>query len=269
MKKLNNILLFVLGTILSVWICIDLTGSYTDVEKLYYNVVTRDINSTEALMKKIFARYHDTWFKKVAFSQVACQYENDSLVKAEIWDEEYRFPSKLLIYLTPGDTSNRYICRDDSVIVYTNNELTSARRATHDPIILSMDIYNMTYRQIMRRWRDLPYDTDKFHQVTRDGKTYHVVGAAEGDSTSNQVWFDAETLFFAKLKKETPRGFQEITFSDYTALPDGKGWIEQEVEFRLDGHVYTREKYFSIIPEKNFDHRGMIRRMYREAAGGN
>ncbi|MDR2064339.1 MAG: hypothetical protein LBP85_01310 [Prevotellaceae bacterium] len=243
---------------------INLNKVWTDLEKLYYSVSASKINSTEALMKKIYVSYHGTWFTKVAFSQTADYYENDSIVKSEIWEEEYCFPSSLQIYLTPGDTANRYICRNDSVFIYKNNVLTSAQKAIHDAVILSMDIYNMRYSQIMKRWKDLPYDTKKFHRTTRDDKSYYVVGAAEDDTTSNQVWFDAEQLFFVKMRKQTPQGIKEVNFLNYTQIPDGKGWIEQEVEFRLNDKVYMREKYFNIIPEKDFYLRNLIRRLDRE-----
>ncbi|MDR1553615.1 MAG: hypothetical protein LBS69_09170, partial [Prevotellaceae bacterium] len=55
----------------------------------------------------------------------------------------------------------------------------------------------------------------------------------------------------------------EVNFLNYTQIPDGKGWIEQEVEFRLNDKVYMREKYFNIIPEKDFYRRNLIRRLDR------
>ncbi|MDR0754333.1 MAG: hypothetical protein LBF04_02980 [Prevotellaceae bacterium] len=242
---------------------INLKKIWSNLEKFYFSVSVNKINSTESLMKKIYVRYYGKWFKQVAFSQTADSYENDTVVKSEIWDEEYCFPSNLLIYLTPGDTSNRYIFRNDSVLTYENNVLKSEQKSTHDVIILSMDIYNMTCRQIMKRWKDLPYDTKKFHQTVCDGKNYYVVGAVEGDTTSNQIWFDAEQLFFVKMRKQTPQGIKEVNFFNYMQLPDGKGWIEQEVEFRLNGKVYMREKYFNIIPQNKFDKRDLIRQSDR------
>jgi hypothetical protein len=249
MKKIKKLIVSA-GILLS---CILLT--------VYIGHKSDKINSTESLMKAIAVRYNGEWFKQVAFSQTADSYENDSIVKSEIWDEEYCFPSYLLIYLTPGDTTNRYISRNDSILIYGNNILTSAQKSTHDAIILSMDIYNMKYSQIMKRWKDLPYDTKKFHQTVCDDKNYYVIGAAEGDTTSNQIWFDAERLFFVKMQKQTPQGIKEVNFLNYMQLPDGKGWIEQEVEFRLNGKVYMREKYFNIIPESKFDMRDSIRRL--------
>jgi hypothetical protein len=204
------------------------------------------IDSTESLMKEIAARYNGKWFKQLRFSQTVDFYENDSPVKTEIWDEEYQFPSNLIIYMTPGDSSNRYICRNDTVFIYSNNELTSVEKTTHDAVILGLDIYNMSYAEIMKRWEDLPYNIDKFHSTECDGKKYYVAGVDEGDTLNNQIWFDAERLLFAKMRKRTPQGIQEMRWLNYVQLPDNKGWFNREVEYRLNGKVYMHEKYFNI-----------------------
>ena len=67
---------------------------------------THKIDSVESLMKEISSRYYGKWFTHLKFSQTADTYENDSLVKSEIWDEEYYFPTSLKIYMTPGDTAS-------------------------------------------------------------------------------------------------------------------------------------------------------------------
>jgi hypothetical protein len=207
------------------------------------------INSTEALMKEISSRYYGKWFTQIKFSQTADYYENDTLVKSEINDEEYRYPSNLLIYLTPGDTTNRYICRNDSVLIYENNELISAKHITHDAVILGMDIFNMTYEDIMKRWGDLPYDIDKFHESVYNGRKIYVIGAVKGDTLSNQVWFDAEHLYLVKMIKNRENGLQEVTLLNYIQL-ENKGWIEQEMEFKRNGKIYMKEKYFNItVPD--------------------
>jgi hypothetical protein len=207
------------------------------------------INSTETLMKELSARYYGKWFTQLKWSQTADSYENDSVVKSEIWDEEYRFPSNLVIYMTPGDTSNRYVCRNDSVFIYKNDTLTIAKKTTHDVIILSMDIFNMTYGDIMKRWGDLTYDPGKFYEGDYNGRKIYVIGADKGDTSSNQVWFDAEHLYFIKMIKNTEDGLKEETLSDYIRL-ENKGWIEREVEFKLNGKVYMKEKYFNItVPD--------------------
>jgi hypothetical protein len=200
----------------------------------------REINSTESLMRAIVSRYHGKSFTGVSFSETVEYYENGSLVKTEIWDEEYRFPSNLVIYMTPGDTSNRYICRNDSILIYENGVLTHSERKTHDVIILSMDIFNMTFPEIMSRLKDLEYDTDRFLETTRNGRQVYVIG----DTTDCHAWFDAEHLYPVRVVKQTEQGVKETELLNYVRLE--KGWIGQEVIFKLNGTVYMKEQYFNI-----------------------
>jgi hypothetical protein len=204
----------------------------------------RKIDSVDALMKEISSRYNGKWFTRATFSQTADSYENDLPVKSEIWDEEYRFPSNLVIYMTPGDTSNRYVCRNDSVLIYENSVLTRAEKATHDVLVLGKDIFNMTHEEIMTRLGDLDYDTGQFHETGCNGRKVYVMGAAKGDTTSCQAWFDAEHLYLVKMIKPTARGVKEVELLNNT--PCDKGWMEQEVIFRLNGKIYMIEKYFNL-----------------------
>jgi hypothetical protein len=230
MKKLDSITMFVFA-LLAVCVC----------------SCAHKIDSTEGLMKEIESRYYGNWFKQVKFSQTTDSYENDSLIKSEIWDEEYQFPSNLIIYKTPDrDTFTGSIYRNDSAIYYENGVLTSAQKVTHDAIILSMDIYNMKYDEIMKRWGDLTYDINKFHETEYNGKKYYVIGANEGDTVSNQAWFETERLLFYKIRKCKEQDIWEVHFLNYMQLPNNQGWIEQEIEFIENGKVYKREKYFNI-----------------------
>jgi hypothetical protein len=203
------------------------------------------IDSTESLMKEISSRYYGKWFTHVKFSQTADSYENDSLVKSEIWDEEYHYPANLVIYYTPGDTFNRCVYKNDSELIYENNVLiTQEDKATHDLIILSMDIYNMTFPEIMNRLGDLQYDISKFYETTYNGRKVYVMGADKGDTLSYQAWFDAEHLYLIKIIKPVENGVRKAELLNYIQLE--KGWIEQEILFKQNGKVYMHEKYFDI-----------------------
>ena len=213
---------------------------------LCFSACTNKINSTEDLMKEISSRYNGKWFTQLKFSQTVYSYENDSVVATGIDDEVYSFPTNLTIYRTPGDTSNRYVYKNDSEFIYENNVLTRERKITHDAIIVGWDIYNMTFPEIMKRWEDMPYDISKFHETVDNGRKIYVVGADKGDSLSHQVWFDAEHLYCIKVQKNTPeRGLRETLSLNQLSLGD-KGWIEQEVVFKHNGKVYQVEKYFNI-----------------------
>jgi hypothetical protein len=204
-----------------------------------------NIDSTESLMKEIANRYNGKWFKQVKFSQTTTFYNNDTVVKTERWIEEYRFPSQLIIKVNHENSADGQLYRNDSVYVFENNKVVYNKPITHDVVIMSMDIYNMEPDDIMKRLEELPYNLNKFREDEFEGRKIYVIGAEEGDTTTNQVWFDAEHLYFVKMIKNTPNGLQEIILGDYINF-EGQGWIEQEVIFKLDGMVYLKEKYYNI-----------------------
>lgn len=203
------------------------------------------IDSTESLMKEIAERYNGKWFKQIKFSQTTTFYHNDTVLKTERWIEEYRFPSQLIIKVNHENSADGQLYRNDSVYIFENNEIVYSKKITHDLVILSMDIYSMSQEEIMNRMNGLEYDITKFHEETYEGRKIYVIGADKGDSTTNQVWFDAENLYFVKMIKNTDKGLQEVTFNNYINI-EGQGWIEQEVVFEINGKVYLKEKYYNI-----------------------
>lgn len=211
---------------------------------------SKKIDSTEKLLDAISDQYNGKWFKQVKFSQTTNFYRHDSIVKSERWIEEYVYPNQLIIKVNHENSRDGYLYRNDSMYIFEDNEVMFKDKAVHDLVILSMDIYNMTSEESMNRFSSLEYDLSKFHTSKFEDKDIYVVGADKGDTTSNQVWFDKEHLYFIKMVKNTENGLQEVYFRDYINL-NGKGWIEQEVVFYIDGKKYMVEKYYNItIPEE-------------------
>ncbi|PLX06239.1 MAG: hypothetical protein C0596_17330 [Marinilabiliales bacterium] len=213
----------------------------------------KKVDSTKALLEEIENKYEGKWFKHVKFLQTTNFYKNDSIYKAERWAEEYVYPGQLIIKVDSDTSNNGYLYRRDSVYIFEKNQLIYKDQVFHDLIILSMDIYNMTAEESYKRFSELDYDLDKFDTREYNGRKVYVVGAEKGDTTSNQVWFDAEHLYFVKMIKSNEHGRQEVVFNDYINI-NGSAWIEQEVVFYLDGKKYMEEKYYNIqIPDVERD----------------
>lgn len=209
------------------------------------------IDTTEKLMSAISEKYNGKWFKQIKFSQTTTFYENDSVVKTERWIEEYKYPAQLIIKVNHDNSSDGHLYRNDSMYIFENNEIKYQSKATHDLVILSMDIYNMKKDEIIKRLSKLSYDLSKFHEDTYNNRKIYVIGADKGDYKSNQLWFDAENLCFIKMTKNTDIGLQEVYLNDYISI-DGQGWVEQEVVFVINGEVQIIEKYYNIeIPQES------------------
>lgn len=196
-------------------------------------------------MEAISMKYNGKWFRQIKFSQTTSFYEDDTVYKTERWIEEYIYPSQLIIKVNHENSLDGQLYRNDSMYVFKDNKIEYQAKATHDLLILSMDIYNMTKDEIMTRLSGLEYDVSKFHETTYNNRKIYVIGAEKGDSTSNQLWYDAENLYFIKMTKNTKKGLQEVIFSDYIYI-EGQGWIEQEIVFKINGKTYLKEKYYNI-----------------------
>ncbi|MDD2386219.1 MAG: hypothetical protein PHP52_05495 [Bacteroidales bacterium] len=212
---------------------------------------TQKIDTTEKLFQEIANKYNGKWFKQVKFMQTTNFYRSDTVYKSERWVEEYVFPGQLIIKVN-GDfeQDDGFLYRNDSVYIYENNEITDSHKITHDLLILSMDIYNMSANDALERFSELDYDISKYEARTCNGRKVYVVGAENGDTISNQVWYDAEYLYLIKMIKNTSEGYHEVFLNDYINI-NGSAWIEQEVVFKLNGEKYMVEKYFDIrIPDE-------------------
>lgn len=211
------------------------------------------INTTEKLVKAMTSRYGGKWFKQIAFDQTTSFFENGKVIRTESWHEIYKFPSMLFIAYDHQGSGNGQIYRNDSVYIFKDHELEASQYIIHDLLVLSMDIYNLSFDKAMQRIGQLDYDPDKFHTRMYENRKVYVVGASDENDKSNQFWIDAEHLYFVKMIKKRDYGVQEIELRNYIEI-DNSGWIEQEVVFKLDGELCMIEKYYNIkIPESEAD----------------
>ncbi|MDD4149412.1 MAG: hypothetical protein PHE33_05230, partial [Bacteroidales bacterium] len=139
---------------------------------------TQKIDTTEKLLQEISKRYNEKWFKQIEFLQTTNFYRNDTIYKSERWSEEYVFPNQLIIKVNgSSEQEDGYLYRNDSVYIFENSQLSYAHKVTHDLLILSMDIYNMTAEDALKRFAELDYDISKYETRICDGRKTYIVGA--------------------------------------------------------------------------------------------
>lgn len=215
------------------------------------------INSADDLFDEIYNRYNGNWFTHLSFSQTAQFIENGEVADVQRWIEEYKYPGNLIIKINYKNSQDGYLFRNDSVYVFEEGEITLAQNQIHDLLVLSKDIYNMPREEINNRLKQMNYDTEKFYTSKYNNRKAYVVGADPGDYSTNQFWYDAEELYLLRVIRNIDKGVQEIIFDNYIEVAGNLGWIEQYVEFKLNGETYLIEKYYDIkvpeIPISSFD----------------
>jgi hypothetical protein len=96
----------------------------------------------------------------------------------------------------------------------------------------------------IRQLEALGFDLTKLHQSTWQGRPAYVVGAAAGDTVTRQFWIDQERLYFVRMVepgKQDPSARVETRFNKY--VPIGRGWLETEVRFMVNGETKMLEEY--------------------------
>lgn len=202
--------------------------------------------STQELVSKMYEMYKDTWYKAITFTQQTEFFQNGTKQREEIWYEAMDMISgALVIKFNSMESGNGIIFRNDSVFSYADDKLTSKAFKVHELIVLGFSVYTITPDLTVAKLKAAGFDTNHFLKDTYNSRTHYVVG----DPEKAQFWIDAETMLFTKLQKKLPNNrISEIEFKGYQKL--GKGWIETEVIFTVNGQIVMREVYNNIQSPK-------------------
>ena len=138
------------------------------------------------------------------------------------------------------------IFRNDSLISYAGDKLKTKGPKIHELIVLGFSVYTAPPDSTLSKLKAAGFDITYFSKDNYDSRPHYVVG----DPAKAQFWIDAKTLLFTKLKKVLPNNrVSEIEFKGYQKL--GKGWIETEVIFSMNGQTVMREVYDNIKAPKS------------------
>ena len=105
-------------------------------------------------------------------------------------------------------------------------------------------LYHLTLEETIEQLTAYGYDCDIFRKDQINGKPVYVIGAEKGDLKSKQFWIDAEHFFLRRRISPSKDKTLDVVYSDHVFL--NGGWVEQVVEFWLDG-VYIQKEYYKDI----------------------
>ncbi|WP_323755639.1 hypothetical protein [Roseivirga sp.] len=198
------------------------------------------------LLNKMHKRYEGKWYKTLTFDQQTIRYDEDgNVVSDNVWYEAIQMPDKLAIKFDEMDKGNGMIFRNDSIYQLKDGIVTGSRIMYHPLLILGFSVYDQPAAKTANALTILGFDLDKTHQRDYNGKKVYVVGALEGDETSNQFWIDKETLLFVRMTQNFGNGRnQDVHFNKYERI--GGGWIATEVKFYTDKKLRLSEVYTNI-----------------------
>mgnify|MGYP003133206509 CR=1 FL=1 len=204
-----------------------------------------------SLLEKMYARYQGKWYKNLTFDQQTIRYDEDGNVVSEnIWYEAIQMPDKLAIKFDEMDKGNGMIFRNDSIYQLKEGVVSASRIMYHPLLILGFSVYDQPAVKTARALTILGFDLEKAYQRDYNGKKVYVVGALEGDESSNQFWIDKETLLFVRMTQNFGNGRnQDVHFDKYEKV-DG-GWVATEIKFYTDNKLRLLETYSNIKSPKS------------------
>jgi hypothetical protein len=207
--------------------------------------------SGEDVVRRMHAEYAGKWYRTLTFVQRTVRAGRPD----ETWYEAGMIPGKLRIDIAPIDSGNTFMYVGDSVYVFRGGKRVQAAKDRNLLMTLGFDVYGQSPDTTLTQLRAQNIDLSKVHETTWQGRPAWVVGAAAGDSTSNQFWVDRDRLLFVRLIEQRPSQQGpvrlDIEFNKYERL--GGGWIAPEVVMRRNGQPFMQEIYSDMRADVPLD----------------
>lgn len=216
--------------------------------------------SGSAVVKAMHDLYAGKFVKTMSFLQNNTAYTSAGQEQHSQWYEHLEVPGKLRIAFLPATQRSGLVQVGDKVASFDNGIRVDFRPSVNPLLLLTADVYAAPVPTIMRGLDSLNVDTDVIRTDEWEGRPVYVVGAKAGDSTSNQMWIDAEKLLllrFIQRGKSTERPMvSDIRVGSYKEIQGYQ--IPTEFLVIRNGRPVWREQYANVrinedIPAGTFD----------------
>ena len=216
--------------------------------------------SGSAVVKAMHDLYAGKFVKTMSFLQNNTAYTSAGQEQHSQWYEHLEVPGKLRIAFLPATQRSGLVQVGDKVASFDNGIRVDFRPSVNPLLLLTADVYAAPVPTIMRGLDSLNVDTDVIRTDEWEGRPVYVVGAKAGDSTSNQMWIDAEKMLllrFIQRGKSTERPMvSDIRVGSYKEIQGYQ--IPTEFLVIRNGRPVWREQYANVrinedIPAGTFD----------------
>lgn len=199
------------------------------------------------LVTRMQGHYAGRWYGSLSFRQENVSYTSAGESRST-WFERQSVPKRLRIdFVAPVADGSGTLFRNDSVYSFQNGRLAQGAPQLHPLLLLSADLYALPADTVMAALARLAVDTTTLRAGDWEGRRVWVAGAAAGDSTSDQLWVDAERWVLLRLvysqraAARTIRTDYHFSYQTVDSLP-----VPREIVFLRDGKPYWRESYTDV-----------------------
>jgi hypothetical protein len=212
---------------------------------LLFTHQTPQFTTTEQLVRAMQERYKGKWPRTITFTQYNTHYAGDTISNTSVWYEAIQYPDKFRIDFGRLSEGNAVIFAQDSAYNFKDGQLKSRRQQVNNLLLLTGGIFFMSLEKAINRLKEAGYDLSIIREDSWEGEPAYVIGAAEGDYQSNQVWINKTNFYLLRtITQSTDRHVQEAQFRKHVRM--GGGWIETEVLFLKNGQRQQLEAYKDI-----------------------
>ena len=211
------------------------------------------ISTGDQLVNAMHNRYDGRWYRSITFIQKSTYYRADgSILRSETWYEAGAIPGRLRIDLGEPSRGTGVLYRADSMYQLEGGRITDRRVGRNPLMVLGFDVYAQPSYRTQQQLQSEGIHLAVLRTDSLDGHRMWVVGAARGDSTTNQFWVDAERLLFVRLIQTDANGrTRDIRFERYTQYEGG--WVAEEVCVLSGGRMTFHEEYSQVRVNPTLD----------------
>lgn len=209
----------------------------------------KNTKESESVIHRMHAKWNGKWPKHMKFEQNVYHYQNNQIVKEEVWQELLSCPQNLHIRFNGFDSGNGLIFRNDTIYTIIGNQIVKQERKVHHLLLLGFDVYHQSPELTETKLMELGFNLKKSYETSVDRQEVIVIGTLDkSDLNSSQFWIDKENLYLLRVILNRDSIQSDITFGNYKML---KGFpVATEITFKVNKELKMVEKYFNIkFPE--------------------
>src|SRR6202048_1453613 len=151
------------------------------------------------VVKAMHDLYAGKYLKTMSFLQNNTAYASTGEEQHSQCYEHREVPGKLRIAFLPATQRSGLVQVDDKVASFDNGIRVDFRPSVNPLLLLTADVYTAPVATIMRGLDSLSVNTEVIRPDEWEGRPVYVIGAKAGDSTSNQMWIDADKLLLLRF----------------------------------------------------------------------
>jgi len=194
------------------------------------------------ILDAMVARYRGRWFDRLFLRQKMTYFADGVPSREEIASELLLLPGRVRSDYGAFAGGNCEIYRNGAFHVFRDGKPVREATRIHPVLLLGFDIYLQEPDVTARALAEGGFDLARVHEAVWNGRPALVVGASEGEATSNQFWVERERLLVVRILYTDDRGLR-TEFRMDRFEPVGEGWLATRLEFRRDANLLLREEY--------------------------